>query len=114
MFALTDITCGDITIDIIVPNTVHLVVTIIKILIPIALIVWGLLDLGKAVMANEEKEMKEAQGKFIKRCLYAVLVFFVVAVVQFVFKTLAKADEGDENKASNATTCIACFINGDC
>ena len=36
------------------------VVDIIKILIPIGLIVYGLLDLGKAVIAGKEDEMKKA------------------------------------------------------
>lgn len=102
---LLDVQCGNIVIDPIVPNTVHLIVSIIKIGIPVVLIVYGLLDFGKAVMAGEEKEMKEAQGRFIKRCIYAILVFFIVAIVQFVFGTLAKA--GDEDH----TSCIDCFIN---
>lgn len=104
-----------IDIDPIIPNTISMVVTIIKIAVPIILIIFGILDLAKAVMSNDEKEMKGAQGKLIKRCIYAVAVFFVVALVQFLFSQLGKAD-------SNATTvdkgnisgCIDCFINGNC
>lgn len=114
MFILENVTCGDITIDAIIPTTVHLFVNIIKIGIPVVLIFFGLLDFGKAVMAGEEKEMKEAQGRFIKRCIYAVLVFFIVAIVQFVFSTLSKADKDNTNNAKSATTCINCFINGNC
>jgi len=105
MFILDNVTCGNITIDEIVPDTVSTIVTILKIAIPIILIVLGLLDLGKAVMANEEKEMKEAQGRFIKRCIYAVLVFFVVAIVQFVFKALAPDGE-------SIWSCIDGILNG--
>lgn len=109
LFMLDDVICGDIQIDYVVPKFVSLVVNIIKFLVPVIIIIFGILDLFKASTANDEKVMKEAQKKLISRIIYAVLVFFVVAIVQFVFKTLSKA--GDE---SNATSCISCFINGEC
>lgn len=102
------VTCGGtITIDEIVPNVVSSVVTVIKIIIPIFLIIFGMLDMGKAVMSNDEKVMKEAQGKLIKRVIYAIIVFFVVAIVQFVVNIL----NTDEAKI---TDCIDCFINNEC
>ena len=59
------------------------VIDIIKILIPIGLIMFGLIDLGKAVIAGKEDEMKKAQGTLIKRVIYAVIVFLVVQLVIF-------------------------------
>lgn len=91
--------------DGVLPETVSLVITIIKIAIPILLIIFGMLDLGKAVMSNDEKEMKGAQGKFIKRILYAALVFFVVTIVQVIFGIL-------DSNAKDAHSCINCFVNG--
>lgn len=67
-----------------VVHVIKNVVDIIKILIPIGLIVFGLLDLGKAVIAGKEDEMKKAQGTLIKRCIYAAAVFLVVNLVVFV------------------------------
>lgn len=114
---LENITCGPITIDRIVPNVISTAVTIIKIGIPVALIIFGMLDLGKAVMTNDEKEMKSAQSKFIKRCIYAILVFFIVAIVQFVVSILNTASGNALNGEKNDgdfTDCIDCFVNGDC
>lgn len=91
--------------DGVLPDTVHLIITIIKIAIPIILIIFGMLDLGKAVMSNDEKEMKSSQTKFIKRILYAALVFFVVTVVQLIFGMLDDNAKGEHN-------CISCFVNG--
>ena len=65
------VSCGGITIDAIIPALVHLAVLAIKVFVPIILIVFGMMDLAKAVMANEEKAMREAQSRFIKRLLYA-------------------------------------------
>ena len=102
-----------IDIDPIVPGTIRLFVSILKLAIPIILIIFGILDLAKAVMANDDKEMKEAQKKLIHRIVYAVVVFFVVALVQFVFGRLASADTGaDKNIDENDTSaCISCFIS---
>lgn len=101
-----------IDIDPIVPGTIRIFVTILKIVVPIILVVLGMLDMAKAVMANEEKEMKEAQKRLIKRVIYAVVIFFIVALVQFVFGQLAKADNGGGNVDSNNTAaCIYCFIS---
>ena len=111
---LTNVACGDgakIIIDETLPNVISMLVTIIKIAIPVALIIFGMIDLGKAVMSNDEKEMKGAQTKFIKRCLYAVIVFFVVAIVQFVVSVL---DSSGVEEGEGAKSCINCFINGSC
>lgn len=106
------LTCS-IDIDPIVPNTISFVVDLLKIGIPILLIVFGMLDLGKAVMSNDEKEMKAGQSKLIKRCLYAVLVFFIVALVQFIVGVLGDQSAGSENSVdeNNIQDCIDCFIN---
>ncbi|MDO5568610.1 MAG: hypothetical protein Q4G04_00655 [bacterium] len=64
--------------------------------IPIILIVLGSIDLGKAVIASDDKKVKEAQGMLIKRCIYAVAVFFVVTIVSLVFGIFASSDTADE------------------
>ena len=68
---------------------------IIQIGIPIILVVLGTLDLGKAVLAGKEDEQKNAQKMLIKRCVYAVLVFFVVTIVSLVFSLFGSS--GNKN-----------------
>ena len=60
------------------------VFTYIKIFIPIALILFGAIDLGKAVMAGEEKEIKAATQLLIKRAVAAAAVFLLVTIVGLV------------------------------
>lgn len=88
-----------------IPKIIILVVNLIKIAVPIILIIMGMLDLAKAVMSNDEKEMKGAQTKLIKRVIYAILVFLVVAIVQLIFGTVA-----NNTNDQNAAGCIACFV----
>lgn len=103
-----------IDIDMIVPTFTVGLVNLVKVIIPILLVAYGMMDLAKAVMANDEKVMKEAQGKFIKRIVYAVIIFFIVAIVQLIFGTLAsasaKSQTGEVSK-TNINACIACFIS---
>ena len=77
---------------------VKVVVQLIKILmivIPIALIVMGTIDLGKAVLASEEKEIKTAQSLLIKRLIYAAIIFFVPMLVGVIMNIVAVGGEGD-------------------
>lgn len=62
------------------------VLTIIQILIPIGLIIFGTIDLGRAVIAGDEKQIKENQQRLLKRALAAVLVFLVVTIVTFIMQ----------------------------
>ncbi len=77
---------------------VRVVVQLIKIfmiVIPIALIIYGTIDLGKAVIASDEKEVKAAQSRLIKRFIYAALIFFVPMLVGVVMNVVSVGGEGD-------------------
>ena len=62
----------------------------LRIIIPIALLIFGALDLAKAVIASDEKEIKGATNKFIKRAIAAVAVFFAVTLVDVVMGLIGK------------------------
>ncbi len=72
---------------------------LIQIGIPIVLIVLGSIDLGKAVISSDEKEVKAAQSRLIKRCIYAVLIFFIVTLVTLIMNLVADAGVGDANSS---------------
>jgi len=73
------------------------ILTIIQWGIPILLIIMGSIDLGKAVMASDDKEIKGATSKLIKRAIAAVAVFFIPLVVNLLINMVAdsKGDSGD-------------------
>ena len=60
------------------------VLTILQIAIPIGLLIFGTIDLGKAVIAGEEKEIKTATGTLIKRIIAAVAVFLLILIISVV------------------------------
>lgn len=68
---------------------------IVYILIPIALLIFAVIDFGKAVIASDEKEVKAAQSRLIKRAIYAALIFFVVFLVKAIMDVVAKGGTGN-------------------
>lgn len=106
--------CMGVDIPDILPNVSSLAVNIIKAAVPFGLIIYGMVDLGKAVMASDEKKIKEAQGIFVKRIIAAVLVFFIVAIVQLVFGVLADASKGTDTEldGDSINQCIDLFLSG--
>ena len=70
-------------------------IKIVMIVIPIALILYGTIDLGKAVIASDEKEVKQAQSRLIKRFIYSALIFFVPMLVGVVMNLVSAGAEED-------------------
>lgn len=71
------------------------ILPIVWIGIPIILILMGTIDLGKAVVSSDDKEIKASTGRLVKRIVYAVIIFFMVTIVQLVMSIITKS--GDEN-----------------
>lgn len=71
------------------------VLSIIQIGIPIILIVMGTIDLGKAVLSSDDKEIKGATGKLIKRAIAAIAVFFVTTIVSLLMNLFANTGADD-------------------
>ena len=112
MFTLMKLSCGgSIALDVneMIPQLTSTLITLIKVGVPILLIVFGMLDLGKAVMAQKEDEIKKGWQTFIKRIVAAAVVFLVVFIVQIIFSLVAN-DTDDE---TNMWSCVNCFINGE-
>ncbi len=80
--------CGDLEPVI---NFLKSILTIIQWAIPIMLIIMGTIDLGKAVLSSDDKEIKGATSKLVKRAIAAVAVFFVPIIVNTVMKMIGDA-----------------------
>ncbi len=87
------------------------VVKIIQIVIPVMLVLWGALDIGKAVMAGEEKEIKEAQGLLIKRVIWAVVIAFIFIIVKGL---MGLVNTNDEVTSYKCWKCVEKPKSADC
>lgn len=65
---------------------IHTALLYVRIIVPILIIVLGMLDLGKAVIASKEDEMKKAQTTFVKRVIIGVIIFFVPLLVDLIMQ----------------------------
>lgn len=100
-------TMPGVILDSKIPNTVHTIIVVIKIAVPVILVIMGSLDLFKGVTASKEDEIKKGQQMFIKRLISAAIVFFVISIVQLLVSFVA-----DGTEKANIMECANCFING--
>jgi len=73
------------------------ILNIIQWAIPILLILMGTIDLGKAVLSSDDKEIKGATSKLIKRAIAAVAVFFIPLLVNLIIGLVAGSSTDIEN-----------------
>jgi len=107
LIQILDCTCDENLLPIVqfIKNGVF---PIIQIGIPILLILMGTIDLGKAVLSSDDKEIKGAVGKLVKRAIAAVAVFFVATLVALLMNMFTK----QHGSRVDGTTCWqACWDN---
>ena len=111
LFNVLDDYCKDVigsegtAIPEIVGNMIHWIYLGIQIIVPILLIIFGMIELAKAITAQKEDEIKKAQAGLLKKAVVAIIVFLVFSLTKFVFNFA-----GGDNKAWN---CVNCLIEGD-
>ncbi len=82
------------------------VLPIVCIVIPIALIGFAIFDLGKAIIASDDKEVKAAQSRLIKRLIYGIVIFLVPFIVSLVMNLVATGiGENTDNSTTNWAQC---------
>ena len=73
------------------------IVTIIKIIIPAILVVLGIISFGKAVIADDDKEIKSAVTKLIKKVVLGVFIFFIPTILSAIFGLVLPKDANSNN-----------------
>ena len=108
--------CGGIEVPDTFFNLSATIIRGIKIVVPILLIIWGMLDFAKSVIAKKEEDIKKYQKAFIHRLISAVVVFLVVAIVQLAVSLLGNVEEesggSDMETSSDIWQCSKKFVNG--
>ena len=104
---------------ILVPNTLFNVVSTIikgiKIVVPILLIIWGMMDFTKSVIAKKEEDIKKYQKAFVSRLISALVVFLIIFVVQLAVNLVSGVEDRsnpDGTTVSDIWSCSKKFING--
>ena len=89
------------------PKFTNVIYKLVKVIVPIILVVRGMVDFLKAVVASDEKQMDTNPKNFMRRIGVAVLIYFVMTSVQLLVKVV-----GGNNQKS-ISSCFNCFINSE-
>lgn len=81
-----------------------LVITVIQYAVPVALILWGSIDLFKSITIGKDEEIKKKQTLLFKKVLSAVIVFLLPWLVFSIMSILGGSvgDFGNCYKNSDA------------
>lgn len=68
---------------------------IVQVAIPIVLVVLCTLDLGRAVIGSDDKENKKILKRIVRRLVFAILIFFIVTVINLIFTMVGNITENE-------------------
>lgn len=88
------------------------VVMIFKIVIPLLLIIFGMVDLGKAVISSDDKAISKSVSQLVRRFIAAIVVFFIPTIVSALFNALSIMSTTEQ---ADYNVCVQCVTNvGSC
>ena len=96
-------------------NLASTIIRAIKIAVPILLIIWGMLDFAKSVIAKSEDDVKKYRKSFISRLISAIIVFLLIFIVQFAVNLIASVEDTTNDSGQTVSDIWSCskkFING--
>lgn len=65
-------------------STIQQIFDIVRLIVPIILVLFGSMDFGKAVIANDPDALKKAASSFLKRAVAAVIIFFLPTIIRYL------------------------------
>lgn len=80
---------------------------IFLIAIPILVIIFGSIDLGKAVVASKDDEVKKAAKSLAMRLIAAVIIWFIPMLVDAVFSLVDR----DDDQVADYKVCQKCVTS---
>ena len=97
--------CSDLTE---IWQVVGWVLWVFKIVIPIIIIIFGIIDLGKAVVASKDDEIKKSIKSLVMRAVAGVVIFFIPTLIGVIFGIVDDfADPEVQGEYDICATCIS-------
>ena len=66
-------------------KTIGMFLLVFKIVIPVLLIIFGMIDLGKAVISSDDKAVSKAAKSLLNRVIAGICIFFIPTIVTIAF-----------------------------
>lgn len=83
------------------------IVMIVKILIPIVIIAFGMIDFFKAITGSKDDEIKKSARSLVMRCIAGVIIFFIPTIVSLIFSLV----DSFANIQGEFNACQKCVLN---
>ena len=108
VYASDYLLCGnDKKIPLALGNVISIVFVLIKILVPILLVITGMISFLKAILSGKvDDELQKAKKSLINKIIAAVIIFFIVSIVNFAIALVAGRD-------NSFSSCLNCMIHPD-
>lgn len=85
----------------------------LKILVPLAIIAFGIVDFVKAVLSSDDKAIKSATVSLAKRMIAGVVIFFIPTIVTVIFNFIENFT-GSLDGIEECKTCLLSPTNNKC
>ena len=69
---------------------------IFRIVIPVLIVIFGMVDLGKAVVGSKDDDVKKAAKQLLMRFIAGLIIFFIPTLVKAAFGLVDNADKDYE------------------
>lgn len=103
------VSCGNISnIPYKFPEIVSSLINVVQVVVPILLVIFGIIDLTKGIMSQDDNEAKKGRQTFVKRLIAGASVFLIIILVKFLVNAAAG------NNSNSIISCMNCFISGEC
>jgi hypothetical protein len=105
------VSCGSVTnIPARIPAVTSTFINVIQVLVPVLLVIFGIVDLTKAISSQKEDDITTGRKTLIKRIIIGFLVFLIIALTKLLLNFAV------ENTALRGSIieCVDCFISGNC
>ena len=83
-----------------------IVLLVLKIVIPLILIILGMVDLGKAVIASKDDAVSKSAKQLLMRLIAAIVIFFIPTIISAVFGLIGSFNEEVRDDYEICRTCI--------
>lgn len=80
---------------------------VFKIVIPIIIIIFGMIDLGKAVVASKDDEIKKSIKSLAMRAIAGIVIFFIPTLVGAIFSLVGEFSSMKDEYGK----CRSCITN---
>ena len=84
-----------------------------RIIVPLILIIMGSIDLGKAVIANKDDEIKSSIQSLIRRTIIGIIIFFVPVIINLLLNAIDGFGTLDNPNDPGFRECARCLFNPD-